>query len=296
MARISTSRSDKKVARESNNSSKKANEPQLLQQSWKNKRKKPANPTRAGILFLAAASTAAVIGAGPQQARAIAPSPHARATPTTAPTATPTGTPNSTILPLESSLFFVLDETISSRSRSGTSSRAHLQNPIVLNGITVAPKGAPVQIQIVQASAAHSGNVDGSVDIFFEPLEIAGGKKLPLTTPTEHLNPNMSVGQQSTQQVEDTVGDIFIPGHILYHMLRSGHNVTLRPGTVIRARTAAAIRVLRGGAISLSTPQPFVTTGDRPASAFSAAPLAMPPGFHPSTPKPTPSTAPTKTP
>lgn len=262
--------------------------------SSKSKRKRLANPARAGILALAAACAAAGFGAGPQPARAIV-VPTPEPPPRVAPSATPTGTPKSSVLPLDSSLFFVLDDTISSHSKPGTIAHAHLRDPIVLDGITVAPAGSQVAIEITQAQGAQVGGVDGTVEIYFQSLPLAGNVSLPLSTPTARINPHMSAGQQSTQGIEDTVGDIFIPGHLLYHMLRKGGDVTLRPGTVIRARTAATVRVSRG-VVAIATPAPFVTTDDTPQPAFSVAPMYTPPGYHAPTPKPSPSVSPKPTP
>lgn len=260
----------------------------------KSKKKRLANPARAGILALAAACAAAAFGAGPQPARAIViptPEPPRRVQPT----ATPTGTPNSTVLPLNSSLFFVLDQTIGSHSKPGTIARAHLRDAIVLDGVTVSPAGATVGIEVTQSSPAQVGGVDGTVEIYFQALPLAGNLSLPLSTPTARINPHMSAGQASTQGIEDTVGDIFIPGHLLYHMFRKGGDVTLRPGTVIRARTAAAVHVSHG-AIAIATPAPFVTTVDTPHPEFSAAPMYTPPGYHSPMPKASPSVRPTRTP
>jgi hypothetical protein len=230
----------------------------------------------------------------PQTARAIVvPTPEpARAEP--APTAT--GTPNLTVLPLSASLFFVLDDTISSRMKAGSVAHAHLRDPIVLNRITVARAGTPVNIVVTQTSAAQSGNVDGFVELYFDALQLTSGRMLPLTTPIAHIDPHVTAGQASTRGITDTVGDIFIPGHFIYHMFRKGSDVTLRPGTVMRARTAASVHVLNGGAIALSTPAPFSSTSDTPHPAFEPAPLATPPGFHAPTPKPSPSVRPTTAP
>ncbi|MGZ3496098.1 MAG: hypothetical protein ACXVAK_00910 [Vulcanimicrobiaceae bacterium] len=223
------------------------------------------------------------------------------ASPTPSATVAPAATPlpgNSTVLPLESSLFFVLDETISSHaSKGGSFVRAHLRDPLVVNGITVAPKGAPVQIEIVHATGAQMGNVDGEVEIYFEPLDLPDGKKLTLNTPTAHINPHMSSGQYNTQAVEDTVGDIFVPYHYMYHMLRKGHEVDLRPGTVIRARTAESIAI-NHGTIVLATPRPFNYSIDAPHSDFSPTPFATPRENPTPPPKstPTPSPKPTATP
>ncbi len=258
-----------------------------------NKRKKPANLARAGVLTLAAACAAAAFASGSPARAIVLPTPPPP--PRVEPTSTPTGTPNSTVLPYNSSLFFVLDDTISSHSKPGTIARAHLRDAIVLAGITVAPAGAPVQVEVTQSLAAQVGNMDGTVEIYFKDLTLAGGKTLPLTTPSARINPRMTAGQASTRDVTDTVGDIFIPGHFLYHILRKGSDVTLRPGTVIRARTAASLSFARG-AVAVNTPAPFVTVSDTPHPSFQVAPLATPPGFQSRTPKPSPSPQPTSTP
>lgn len=268
--------------------------PQPLPRNSKSKTKRRANFARAGILVLAAACAAAAVSAGPQTARAIV-IPTPPPPPRVEPTSTPTETPNSTVLPLNSSLFFVLDDTIGSHSKPGTIVHAHLRDAIILGGVTVARAGTPVGIEVTQASPAQVGGIDGTVEMYFESLPIAGNLSLPLTTPTARIDPHMTAGQESTRAVTDTVGDIFIPGHLLYHMLRKGGDVTLRPGTVIRARTAATLGVSHG-AVAIATPAPFVTTLDTPNPGFSVAPIYTPPGYHPPTPKPTPSPQATHTP
>lgn len=261
-------------------------------QQPKNKRKKRAN--RFAILTAAAACAAAAFNSSPPPARAIVvPTPPPRRD--AAPVSTPTVTPNSTILPLDSSLFVVLDEPISSRLKAGTIVRAHLRDPIVLENRTIAAAGTPVEIEVYEVTPAHMGNEDGSVDIYFRPLTLADGKSVPLTTPTGHIDPHVSVGQYNTRATVDTVGDIFIPGHYIYHMLRKGRDVTLGAGTVLRARTAASVMVSHQGLV-VATPHPFLTVTDTPHPAFSPAPMYTPPGFHPITPKPSPSVKPTSTP
>ncbi|HEV3152312.1 MAG TPA: hypothetical protein VGZ02_00755 [Candidatus Baltobacteraceae bacterium] len=249
--------------------------PQLLQPNSAKPRKKRVSLFRAGIFAVAAACAAASVDATPAARAAIA--------------------ANATTLPLDSSVFFVLDDTISSHAKAGTIVRAHLRDPIVLGGVTVAPAGATVQIEITQTSAAQMGNVDGYAEIFFQPLPLPGGKSLPLVTPTSHLDPHTTAGQQSTQAVTDTVGDIFIPYHVMYHVLRKGSDVTLKPGTVIRTRTGATLE-MRRGQLAVIVPPPIVKSVDTPRPAFVPAPLDTPPGYIPPTPKPTPSVAPTHTP
>jgi hypothetical protein len=255
-------------------------------------KKKQAN--RAGIVIAAAAIAAAAAGAGPQAAGAYVPPPTPSPRAST-PANTPAISPNATVLPLDSSLFFVLDGTISSRLTAGTIVRAHLRDPIVLDHKTIAPAGTAVDIEISQADRAHMGNEDGSVDIYFKALRLPGGQTLPLMTPTGHIDPHVTVGQYNTRAVTDTIGDIFIPGHYLYHMLRKGHDVTLGPGTVLRARTGAELSVAKGTVV-VAAPAPLVTAGDTPHAAFSPAPMYTPPGFVLPTPKPSPSITPTSTP
>lgn len=257
----------------------------------KSKRKKPAN--RAGILALAAVCAAAAVGAGPQTARAIVVPTPAPDTPASA--SSRTGTANGTVLPLDSSLFFVLDDTLSSRLKAGSVVRAHLRDPIVLRGKTIAAAGAPVEIEVSQVTPAQMGNQDGSVEIYFRSLTLANGTSIPLTTPTAHIDPHVSVGQYNTRAVTDTVGDIFIPGHYIYHMLRKGHDVVLGPGTILRARTGASIALTKG-AIVVATPPPLITVSDTPHPGFVPAPVYTPPGFQLPTPKPSPSVHPTSTP
>jgi hypothetical protein len=230
------------------------------------------------------------MSASPQTARAIV---VPRTISTASPLPEPSGT--KTDLPLNSSIFFILDGEISSRGQAGTLVQAHLRDPIVIGGITAAPAGAPMMIRIIHAQGAQMANVDGSVDIYFEPFRLANGNSLPLVTPAGHIDPYLTAGQASTRGVTDTVGDIFIPYHFLYHMLRKGMEVDLRPGTVLRARTAAELRIA-AGSIAVIAPPAIAGAADAPRPAFKPAPVATPPGFGPPTPKPSPSVLPTAQP
>ena len=252
-------------------------------------RKKRAKLARAGILALAAACAAAAISASPQRARAIV------VPRTVSPSALPEPVRDANDVPAASSLFFILDDTISSRGQSGTAARAHLRDAIVVGGITVAPAGSPVWIRIIHAKGAEMANVDGYVDIYFDSLALANGGTLPLVTPTSHIDPHLTASQANTQAVTDTVGDIFIPYHFLYHMLRKGMEVELRPGTVVRARTAAEIKA-QAGKVAIIMPPAIAGAGDAPRPPFKVAPVATPPGFATPTPKPSPSAQPSAQP
>ncbi len=262
---------------------------QQPQQPQKPKRK-PAKIGRAALAALAAAAAAVSMSASPQTARAIVvPRSVSSASPLPEPSASKNDLPNN------SSLFFVLDGHISSHSQEGTFVRAHLRDPLVIGGVTAAAAGTPVQIRIVHSSGAQLANVDGSVDIYFEPFTLAGGQSMPLLTPTGHIDPHLTAGQNSTRTVTDTVGDIFIPYHFLYHMLRKGMEVDLKPGTVIRARTAADLR-LTAGSLAVVAPPALAGAADAPRAAIKIAPVATPPGFVEPTPKPSPSVLPTAQP
>jgi hypothetical protein len=227
-------------------------------------------------------------------------------TPQPGKTSTPSPMPKSSgTIPYGSLLAFTLDEPISSNgSHQGQIVRAHLKETLVLDGRTIAPEGTPVQIRIINAVPASNPDIYGYVDVYFEPLQLPGGQTVPLQPPTSHLTVNVSAGHASTVAVEDTIGDIFIPGHILYHIFRKGRNLVMEPGAVIRARTQATIALARNGAVAVTTPAPVVVNDENPASTFRAVPIATPaPTIEPLPrgkttlpPKPTPMLTPTPEP
>jgi hypothetical protein len=124
-------------------------------------------------------------------------------------------------LPFDSTLLFVLDDPISSKSsKPGENVRAHLKSAIVVNGRTVAPAGAPGQIRVVAVSGSDIEDKYGFVDIFFEPLALPDGRVLPLRASVARLEPRDSSGHESTVEAEDTVGDIFVPYYTLWQIFR----------------------------------------------------------------------------
>lgn len=260
-------------------------------------KRKPANRSHFGFLALTAlCAVATAIGAGPDPALAIVTKPTPSPAPYGAgPTTAATPSASAKILPVDSSVFFVLDGTVSSRGERGATVGAHLRDAIVVGGNTLAAAGAPIELSIIDVRRALMGNVDGWVEVELRPLKLADGQMLPLRLPRSHIDRYVSVGQASTQETTDTIGDIFVPYHMLYHALRKGSDITLKPGTVLRARTGAAISIA-GKAVVLSTPQPFASSIDKPYAAFSPAPIFTPRGFVAPTPKPSPSPIPTTTP
>lgn len=239
-------------------------------------------------------------GGGPSTAMP-APQTDQTAAPTTAtPSPLPAG---KNILKLGASIFFVLDQGISSKtSRAGDVVRAHLKDDLVVGGQTVARAGTPVDVKISDVHRAKAPDQDGSVDIYFEPLTLVNQASLPLHTPTSHLTVNVSAGAESTAGITDQIKDIFIPGHMIYRLFRKGAQVQLDAGTLVRARTAALIDASRPG-VPVVVPPPSVTISTdtphaqfKPLPFYTTKPKATPlPKITPS-PPPTPSPEPSATP
>jgi hypothetical protein len=203
------------------------------------------------------------------------------------PTPSVTAPPPGNVLPFDSRLLFVLDESISSKAtKPGTLVRAHLKSALVVGGRTVAQAGTPVTIRIVNSSAADIMDVYGFVDIFFEPLTLPDGRTLPLRTPIERLAPNVSSGHDSTVEAEDTAGDIFVPYYPIYQILRKGKNFVMGPGSVLPANTEATLTAEPNGSIAIVTPAPMVQSAQPPDATFPLSPMATPFGPNGATPRP----------
>jgi hypothetical protein len=185
--------------------------------------------------------------------------------------------PSGNVLPFDSNLVFVLDDAISSKaSRVGQFIPAHLKNPLEVGGRVIAPAGASTKIRIVAVSAADVGDVYGFVDIFFEPLELPNGRTLPLRAPVARLEPHVSSGHESTVAAEDTIEDVVIPYHFLYHIFRKGKNFVLNAGSELPALTEATLTALPNGAVAIQTPHPLEPNLRVPKSTFPVEPLATP--------------------
>jgi hypothetical protein len=214
------------------------------------------------------------------------------------PTPSLSAPPPGNVLPFDSTLLFVLDEPISSKSsKAGNLVRAHLKNAIVVGSRTVASAGTPVAIRIVDASPSDIADTYGFVDIFFEPLTLPDGRTLPLRTPVARLTPNVSSGHESTVAAEDTAGDIFVPYYPIYQILRKGKNFVLGPGSVIPANTEATVTAQPNGTIAIVTPPPLQASTEPASSTFPVVPIATPfgPGTTPR-PRSTPRASPTPSP
>jgi hypothetical protein len=205
--------------------------------------------------------------------------------PTPKTTASPTALPTGKVLPFDSSLLFVLDDPISSKSsKAGQLVRVHLKSAIVIEGRIVAPAGTKGQIRIVDVLPADLADAYGFVDIFFEPMILPDGRALPLRAPVARLAPHDSAGHESTVAAEDTVGDIFVPYYTLWQIFRHGKNFVLSPGSELPARTDATIAAQADGTIAIVTPRPLPATSEVPDATFpvqpEATPLETPPAAH----------------
>lgn len=216
---------------------------------------------------------------------------------------TPTAQPPGNVLPLDSTLLFVLDDPISSNhSKPGQLVRAHLKSAIVVNGKSVAAAGTLEQIRIVDVSPADIADTYGFVDIFFEPMTLPDGRILPLRAPVARLEPRLSSGHESTVEAEDTVGDIFVPYYPLWQIFRHGKNFVLQPGSELPGRTDATISLQANGTIAIVTPRPLVQSSEVPDATFPVQPMVTPlPTFGPyrrprSSPSPLATPTPTLTP
>lgn len=233
---------------------------------------------------------------GLQVAALCAVPPVARALPPPEP---PKSAPSSTpapvvgpILPYGSTLFFVLDDTVSSRSTpAGTVVRMHLQKPLVINNVMLAPAGAPGTLTVISTRKPQSGDVDGAVQVHLDPLTLPDRHlTLPIHAIHEYLTIEMSGSRQATRATTDTIGDIFIPYHVLYHALRPGRQMVLPVGSVLRAQTSATLDASNPALPVISTPAPFTSTFDTPHADLTPAPLFTP---APERPRPLPKGKPT---
>jgi len=228
-------------------------------------------------------------------ARAIPPPDPPKTAPTTSPTPAP---PNASSLPFGSPLYFVLDDPVNSgKSQAGQIVHMHLQNPLIVNGVTLAPEGTPATLTIVSIHKAAASDNDGSVQIVIQPLALPGYGMLPIRAHREYLTVEHTGSQLATRSTTDTIADVFIPGAAFYTALRKGHEVVLPTGSVLRALTGATVDAGNPAAIAIIPPPPMVMNFDVPHSDLTAAPIYTPlPPPPKATPKPKPTKVPTPAP
>lgn len=171
----------------------------------------------------------------------------------------------------------MLDDKISSEhSRAGTAIRMHLKEPLAVNGFTLAPAGTPESLVVITTRRSQSGGIDGALQIHLDPMRLPDGQKLPVRAVHEYLTIERTAGQESTRDTTDTLADIFIPGHILYHAFRKGREMVLPPGTLLRAETNATVDASNPRALVISTPPPFASVHDAPHSDLTPLPFFTP--------------------
>jgi hypothetical protein len=225
-------------------------------------------------------------------ARAIPPPPAPKAAGTASPTPNP-GPGN--YLPVGSSIEFVLDDPVDSKkTKPGTVVRLRLVKALVVGGIELAPAGAPETMKVVSTQPALAPDVDGSVKILLDPLALPGRGLLPVSAAHEYITIDLTAGQNTTNALEDTAKDIFIPGHFIYRQFRKGRELMLPTGSVLRARTAASVDASGAPNVVIATPPPFHLNTDVPHAAFTTPPLYTIPTPPPkATQTPTPAATPT---
>ena len=216
-------------------------------------------------------------------AAACAAAPPVRALPPPAPPQAPhspeptaTAEPGTT-LPYGSPLLFVFDDKVDSGStKPGTTVHLHLKEPLVVNGVTLAPAGTPETLAVITTRKAHSGDEDGAIQVHLDPLQLPGRGALPVRAYHEYLTIERTAGEYSTRDVTDTIADVFIPGHILYRAFRSGRQFVLTPGAILRAETDVTIDARDPRHVVFATPPPFVSTFDTPHADLTPAPFYTP--------------------
>ncbi|HVA36294.1 MAG TPA: hypothetical protein VNJ51_01640 [Candidatus Dormibacteraeota bacterium] len=247
------------------------------------------------LICVFGASGAAQGAAAPTPMPAVSPTPAAPAAIAPKPGRTPAP---KDVLPLNTALVLELDDEVNTATaKQGQTFRAHLKDPIMLDGLTVAPAGTPVIGQVVFDSRASAPDHDGYMSVTFGPLKLAGGQSLPLRPFSSTWDIHVTAGEESTAEVTDVVKDIFIPYHYLYRQFRKGSDLDLKPGTTVHAVTMGTVRMIAGNPqvevlqpvrlgtavpfttvtpIPLFTPQPLIKATPKPGPSPSAAPSPSP--------------------
>ncbi|MGH7661789.1 MAG: hypothetical protein ACRENA_12850 [Vulcanimicrobiaceae bacterium] len=166
------------------------------------------------------------------------------------------------ILPAGTIETIVLDESVdSSTSQPGSTIAAHLHGAIVLREKVLARAGAPVQLLVTATRRAGAG-ASGEIFLRVRPVELAGGIALPV----ELLHPAMT-----PVLVAANPQDVTLPHS--KEQLKSGTDLRLPPGTLLRARTSATLDASNPSQTKLTTPPPYTFSTDQPYAAFTPIPL-----------------------
>lgn len=211
--------------------------------------------------------------------------------PTPAPTSAPLPAPISRTLSYASTLEFRLDQAITSaKAILGQIIPISLAKPLILAGVTIAPKGAHASLRVINAQHAAAGDVQGFIDVEFTALTLADGQILPLISDHSHLTNHVTRGHDSTVGAEDTVGSMTLPYYSIFAALRRGREINLPAGTAFTVLTGATITLDSTDHTIISLPSPPPLAASTPSDAFPIAPLYTP--TPPATPKPKPTSSP----
>lgn len=92
-------------------------------------------------------------------------------------------------------LTVVLDEPLDARTASaGSLVKTHLEKPLELGGVTLAPAGAPGTLKIVAVRKPVAPDRDGSLELYLEPLALAGSGNLPLRSERDIFPSELKAG------------------------------------------------------------------------------------------------------
>ena len=162
------------------------------------------------------------------------------------------------VLPAGTTVVFVSEGRLDAGTRAGSTDTLKLRDPLVLDGITVAPAGTPARLAVY--GYVNDANGRHETGVALERFQIPGVGLLPL----KPLDP------------------IVLP---------------VAEGTQIRARTLAAIDHL-GNRLSIRVDFPFALSTDRPASYYTPTPARTPSPatMSPRGPRPLPSASATASP
>ena len=189
----------------------------------------------------------------------------------------------------------VLDHTVSTAElEPGAIIPAHLRDAIVLRGKTLAKAGTPLHLIVTEVR--HAGNgVGGEVVLHVEPVHLDD----ELTLPMRLVHPALSA-----TLVLANPDDIALPAKQKASPPVRGSDLTLSPGTLLRARTTVTLDATDPNRTVLATPLPYTLSTDRPYAAFTPIPLTTynPAAFTPAprrrrgqpTPSPSPSPSPSE--
>ena len=167
------------------------------------------------------------------------------------------------LLPSGAPLALVLEERLDSATTlPGTQIRTRLRQPLLFHGVTVAPAGARVWLTVTQIRRA-SPDVDGEIFVRVGSIRLADGADLPLSLPHYALSAPLVAANRD---------DVAIPGRTAT-TVPHGLELLLPPGTVLRARTAAAVDASDPHKLLVVKPPPYTLSTDTPYSAFTPIPL-----------------------